>query len=182
MSRSIGGYLVLAWVLACAQEPPPSEGSLEVSWAGKDSGSISGSANARWCALRRVLEVQTIQGDTGIALALYPGQSVVPGNYPVLESTRAESLPPAAAVALRWLGPSVVQGFRGDSGRVVLERTGEGRFSGRLSSRARSVVDTQRITLTGSFRDLVVRPDSLGCTAPEEDVSQDADPADTGVH
>jgi hypothetical protein len=27
-----------------------------------------------------------------------------------------------------------------------------------------------------------VRPDSLGCTAPEEDVSQDADPADTGVH
>jgi hypothetical protein len=184
MSRKIVGYLLLTSIIgACGdgKSRTGSEGHLEVAWQGKEPGRISGKADAGWCSLRQVLEIQTVQGDTGIALALYPGKSLVPGAYRVLDPGKAESLPPAAGVAVRWLGKSVIQGFQGDSGRVDLERSGSGLLSGRVQAHAHSVVDTQRIVLTGTFRDVAVRPDSLGC-APPEPADEDADPADTGVH
>jgi hypothetical protein len=100
----------------------------------------------------------------------------------VVDPVKAESLPRAAALALRWLGQNVVQGFQGESGRVVLQRSSSGLYSGRVTARARSVNDTQRISVSGSFRDLAVRRDSLGCAPPEDDAESDADSADTGVH
>lgn len=184
MSGGAARYLLLAWIIGgCRQAPSdgPAEGHLDVGWEGRDPGRISGSAAAGWCALRRVLEIHTVQGDTGIALALYPGKSLVPGVYRVMDPVKAESVPPAAAIAVRWLGKTVIQGFQGDSGRVDLERSSSGLLSGRVSARARSVVDTQRIVLTGTFRGVLVRPDSLGCQPPEPP-DDDADPDDTGVH
>jgi hypothetical protein len=177
-------YLLLAWMIGgCRQAPSnaPPKGHLDVGWQGRDPGRIAGSAAAGWCALRRVLEIHTVRGDTGIALALYPGKSLAPGVYRVLDPVKAESVPPAAAIAVRWLGKSVIQGFQSDSGRIDLQRSSSGLLSGRVSARARSVVDTQRIVLTGTFRDVLVRPDSLGCQ-PAEPPDDDADPDDTGVH
>jgi hypothetical protein len=192
-----GPLLLLAALSACREQTgrPPAEGHLDVSWSGKERGSVSGAATARWCGLRQVLEIQSVQGDTGVAVALYPGQSPKPGTYRVVDPATADSLPPAAAVAVRWLGQTVVQGFQGESGRMMLQRSNAGLFSGSFSARARSVVDTQHLNLTGTFRDLSLRRDTLGCAPRDEDADmgddadmgndaepEDAETIDTGVH
>ncbi len=173
------GLLLPAFLaVACRESPrsPGSVGQLQVRWNGPRGGSISGTATAGWCPIRRALEIRTVQGDTGVALALYPEKALEAGVYRVVEPAKAESVPPAAGVAVRWLAQSAVQGFQGDSGRVQLERSGPSQFSGSVSARARSVVDTQRIMLSGTFRDLTVVPDTLGCVPPdtsEEDAQGD---------
>ncbi len=151
-------------------------------WNGSSEGRLSGTAVASWCEIHRVLAIRTVRGDTGVALAIYPQKALVPGPYRVVEPARAESVPPAAAVAARWPTKSVIQGFQGDSGRVLLQRSGSGRLSGEVWARARSVVDTQRIVLTGSFRELMVQPDSLGCQPGDTLPDEAAEVPDTGVH
>jgi hypothetical protein len=187
-TRKLGWVYLLVLGGACRENPvrPPVEGHLDVRWSGPQGGTISGPATAGWCGLRTVLEIRSVRGDTGIALALYPGKKLDPGVYRVVDPTKAESIPPAAAVAIRWLAPNVVQGFQGDSGRVSLHRSSSGQLSGWVRARARSVVDAQRIFLTGTFQDLTMLPDTLGCappdTADEDAGDDDAEPADTGVH
>lgn len=174
----------MALLLGGCQDAPrrsPSVGHLEVAWNGHNRGNISATATAEWCAVRRVLEIRAIRGDTGIALALFPGKAISPGSYRVLGGARAASIPRTARIALRWLAPNRVQGFQGDSGRVDLERSSSGRLSGTVRVRARSVVDTQHISLSGTFQDLTVLPESLGCT-PSENKQDNADAGDTGVH
>jgi hypothetical protein len=168
---------------ACQATPERSQrvGYLEVGWNGRSGGIISAPATAGWCAAKRVLEIRAIRGDTGIALALFPGKTLSPGAYRIVAGARAESIPPAARIAVRWLATNTVQGFQGDSGRVELERSSSGQLSGSVRARARSVVDTQRITLTGTFRDVTALPDSLGCTRPGNG-DDDADADDTGIH
>jgi hypothetical protein len=174
----------LLLVVACREAPGRSNapGQLEVQWEGSSKGQLSGLATASWCDVQRVLAIRTVRGDTGIALALYPEKALTPGAYSVVEPARAESVPPAAAVAARWPTKSVIQGFRGDSGQVILQRSSAGRFSGQVSARARSVVDTQRIVVTGTFRDVLVQPDSLGCEPEDTLLDEAAEDPDTGVH
>ena len=171
-----------AWlVLAC--DPPDRQadvaGQMNVRWDGSRDGGMTAPASATWCEVRRLLEIRSIRGDTGVAVALYPVRALTAGSYRIVEPARAESMPPAAGVVVRWLGRNAVQGFRGDSGQLQLERSNTGRLSGRLEARARSVVDTQRISLTASFRDLTPRPDSLGCT-PVDTTDEDLELDDTG--
>jgi hypothetical protein len=166
---------------ACTKPAPHSGGAhLEVQWNGAKSGSIEGTAIAGWCADQKVLQISLIQGDTGIALALYPDQALGNGVYPVVDPIRAESMPPAAGVAVRWLTQTTVQGFQGDSGRVNLERSATGRLSGQVHARARSIVDTQRIRLSGTFRNLIVEQDTAGCS-PADPTDEDADFEDNGI-
>jgi hypothetical protein len=146
---------------------------LEVEWSGTDRGKISGPATAEWCASKRLLEIRAIQGDTGIALALYFKDTLTGGRYRVVEPHKAESLPPAAAVALRWFTQNAVKGFQGDAGTVILERSQSGELGGNLAAGTRSVVDTQRVAVKGTFEGLAVRP-SNGCLP--------AQPHDTVVH
>lgn len=183
-----GVSLSLCLTGACS-EAPGETAHLDVRWQGAKAGSVAGTATAGWCAHERVLEIRSVQGDTGIALALYPGKTLVPGVYRVVDPVKAESVPPAAGVAVRWPTENKVQGFQGDSGRVALELSSSGRLSGSVRARARSVVDTERIVLTGTFKDLTLLPDSLACPPPEPvdddgfDMSdQDAEPGDTGIH
>jgi hypothetical protein len=174
---------VLLFVLgaACAGPAPTTDKAhLEVQWSGSNGGRIEGAAVAGWCAARRVLQISLVQGDTGLALALYPDRALGNGVYPVVDPIRAESMAPAAGVAVRWLTQTTVQGFQGDSGRVNLERSATGRLSGQVHARARSVVDTQRIRLSGTFRDLIVVQDTLGC-GPADTTDEDAGFEDTGV-
>jgi hypothetical protein len=175
-------FLVL--VSSCRTAPGDSENRahLDVRWSGSAPGKISGPATAVWCSPRRLLEIRAVQGDTGIALALYPGDTIAAGQYRVVDPAKAESLPPAAGVALRWLTQATVQGFQADSGVVELDRSAAGVLSGRVKIRARSVVDTQKVSVTGTFEGLTVGPEARGCVAPEDNPGEDAEPPDTGVH
>jgi hypothetical protein len=174
--------LFLAISCRAAPENSDKRPYLDVRWTGAGRGKISGPATAEWCAPRRLLEIRTVQGDTGIALALYPAETIATGKYRVIDPAKAESLPPAAAVALRWLTQTTVQGFQGDSGVVDLERSPSGVLSGRVGIRARSVVDTQKVTVRGMFEGLAVRPVSRGCDAPGRGSGEHAETTDTGVH
>jgi hypothetical protein len=167
--------LSLAGACRAIPEETRTGGHLEAQWTGSTQGSISAPATAEWCATRRLLEIRAVQGDTGIALALYPRETLAVGVYRVMDPAKADSVPPGAGVALRWLSPTLVQGFRGESGTIELARSTSGRLSGTLTARARSIVDAQRVGIQGKFRDLAIRPESRGCTA-------DAEPRDTGVH
>lgn len=176
--------LLVAWLGACHSGPKGASGAgkLDVRWTGREPGSISAPATASWCASRHMLEVRSIQGDTGLALALYPAETLTAGVYRVVDPPRAESLPPAASVALRWLTAKVVQGFRGDGGTVRLERSSSGQVSGEVSARARSVVDTQRLTISGTFRNLTLRPGPPECGRAVPAGSRRAAAEDTSVH
>jgi hypothetical protein len=181
--------LLLFLAISCRTAPGDSDKAayLDVRWTGADPGKISGPATAVWCSPRRLLEIRAVQGDTGIALALYPGETIAAGTYRVVDPARAESLPPAAGVALRWLTRATVQGFQADSGVVDLERSAAGVLSGGVRIRARSVVDTQKISVTGTFGGLTARSEARGCVVPEDDsgeddLDEDAEPPDTGVH
>jgi hypothetical protein len=154
-------------------------GRLDVRWTGTEGGRIARPATAEWCARHKRLEIQAIQGDTGIGVAIYPVDSIVAGEYRVLPPARAESLPPAAGVALRWLSKASVRGFRADTGTVVLERGRAGTLSGSVAARARSVTDTQRVEINGTFQELTVMPQSRGCIPPAAPEGSGAPSADT---
>jgi hypothetical protein len=176
--------VLLLWLLGACQSgtgQPGGGGNLQVRWSGREPGRLSARATAGWCAARHMLEVRSIQGDTGVALALYPAETLSAGVYRVVDPVRAESLPPAAAVALRWLTPKLVQGFRGESGTVRLRRSSSGQVSGEMSLRARSVVDTQRVSITGSFHDLTLRLQAAQCGGPKTP-EEAPEPEDTSVH
>ena len=188
MRRSgLGLACLVALTAACdageIQQSPA--GRLEAQWTGADSGKLSAHATAEWCADRLRLEIRAIQGDTGLALAVYPVDSVVPDSYPVVEPTRADSARPSAGVGLRLFSQTAVKGYRGDSGTVLLERSGTGQVSGRLAARARGVPNGEQIRLRGKFERVAILPQQRGCTpeAPDTgpDTTDDAEPVDGQV-
>jgi hypothetical protein len=165
------GWLAIAGVIAmpaCAPREPHDSGagSLEVVWTGSDTGELSASAVAEWCDSLEIMELRAIHGDTGIALVLYPADSLTPGKYPVMAPERADSSRPSAAVALRWFAETSIRGFRGDSGTVMLEATGRGTSAGRFSAYLRSATEGSRLMVTGSFKGLNVTPAAEGCAGP----------------
>ncbi len=149
---------------ACAKQPAQSQARLEAQWTGTDTGKVAGQPTAEWCDSLRLLQIQLVSGDTGIALALYPGDSMLGGTYRVVPPSRADSTPPASAVALRWFASTAIRGFQGDSGSVVVEREGAGILSGKFETDAKSATDTRRIRLRGSFTGLLPRPATSGCS------------------
>lgn len=167
MRRSgLGLAFVLSLTAACdTREAQQSQaGRLEAQWTGADSGRISAHATAEWCADRLWLEIRAIQGDTGLAMALYPVDSVVPDSYPVVEPTGADSARPSAGVGLRLFSQTAVKGYQGDSGAVLLERSGSGQLSGSLTARARGVPNGEQIRLRGKFERVAILPQERGCT------------------
>ena len=163
----------LALAAACSREKsaPPPVGSLEVEWVGTDTGKLVAPAVAEWCDSLRMLELRAMHGDTGIALALYPSDSLAAGEYRVVSPERGDSVRPAAGVALRWFAETSIRGFRSDSGSVSLTGTGPG--AGRFGARLRSVGEGDRLRVTGSFSGLTVTP------APPECAGVAPDPDDT---
>jgi hypothetical protein len=174
--------LVLVGLTGCDRAPASRGGQIDVRWTGSERGRLSGRATAEWCTILRLLEIRAIRGDTGIALAIYPADTVTPGEYRVTDPAKAESLPGAASVALRWAAETAIKGFQGESGAVVLERSRSGELSGRVRAAARSVTDTQWVMIDGSFRDLTIRPQARGCAPRLEQPDEDAQPSDTQLH
>ncbi|HEU5303716.1 MAG TPA: hypothetical protein VFU40_03645, partial [Gemmatimonadales bacterium] len=167
--------LLLALALSACRVVEGSGGHLEVSWVGTDTGRISGSALAEWCEEQRRLEIRAIAGDTGVALAVFPDVVLSPDSYRVVTPVGKDTAAPSARVALRWFGKTAIKGFRGDSGAVVLESTDSGQLSGHLATRASSVSNSDRVTLTGEFENLTVVPQSRGCASDSEADSEAED-------
>jgi hypothetical protein len=90
---AIGGVVLAT---ACSRERPADSpgATLEARWVGSDSGKIVAPAVAEWCDSLRLLEVRAVHGDTGIALVLYPADSVTSGPYRVVPPERGDSTRP----------------------------------------------------------------------------------------
>jgi hypothetical protein len=163
---------------ACVDSPerPAQTGWLEARWTGADTGQIATHSTAEWCRERQRLEIRAIDGDTGIALVVYPRDTVETDSYRVVQPERAESVPPAASIALRVFSSTTIQGYQGDSGTVVLESSSSGELSGTFEATVRSVVNGQLLTLIGEARDLVVVPQARGCKPEAPADSTDYDP------
>jgi hypothetical protein len=160
----------------------PTGPRLEARWTGADTAAFGAPATAAWCDSLNLLEILAIAGDTGIEIALYPSDGVAPGAYPIRPPAAADSLPPSAAVGLRWFAQTSVQGFQGDSGQVSLTRAPDGALSGRFRATARAISGNGRLTITGSFDDLRQRPATSGCsTAPPPRRAAPADSDEDGV-
>jgi hypothetical protein len=172
---------------ACSRDTPaaPPRSTLEVEWVGSDTGKLVAPVVAEWCDSLRVLELRAVRGDTGIALALYPPESVTAGHYPMVPPERGDSTRPSSAVALRWFAETSIRGFQGDSGSVSLAG-GPGAVGGSFAGRLRSTTEGSRLKVTGSFRGLTVGPAPPECAGvakvpadsepdPEEEFEETAD-------
>jgi hypothetical protein len=173
---AIGGVVLAT---ACSRERPADSpgATLEARWVGSDTGMIVAPAVAEWCDSLRLLEVRAVHGDTGIALLLYPADSLTPGPHRVVPPERGDSTRPSGAVALRWFAETSIRGFRADSGSVTLSATGPGVGGGSFVARLRSTTDGSRLHITGSFRGLTVHPASPECAGvPKEPGDTEPDP------
>lgn len=156
-------------------------GRLEARWTGADTGKMAAPSSAEWCADRRVLEIRSVQGDTGLAVVLYPLDTIEADTYRVVHPEARDSGAPSAGVALRLFASNAVQGYQGDSGNVVLQSK-SGALSGTLEARARSVVNGQQLRVSGKFQDIVVAPQSRGCAPASADTADtNAGPPGTDV-
>jgi hypothetical protein len=161
--------LMGAWLLASALCCHPAsegagEGRLSVHWTGSDTATFSSAAAAEWCASLHLLEIRAIAGDTGAGIVLYPADTVGPGVYPVRRPDVADtSLPPSAAVALRWASRTMIMGYQADSGRVTVERTPDARLAGRFSVHARPLSTGSLLKATGSFEHLRIVTAPASC-------------------
>jgi hypothetical protein len=171
--RRLATWGLMAAACSGEKSAPIPGGSLELQWVGSDTGKLAAPAVGEWCDSLRILEVRAMQGDTGIALVLYPADSAEPGEYPLVVPERADSVRPAAAVAIRWFAETSIRGFRSDSGTVTLTTVAPG--AGRFAGRVRSATEGSRLNLTGSFQGVVVTPAPADCAgvAPDPD---DTDP------
>jgi hypothetical protein len=177
VSRSGRGWFLLFALAACRASEASKDGRLEARWTGADTGRLSGGALAEWCDEQRRLEIRTVEGDTGLALAVFPDVVLSPDSYRVVAPGSKDSVAPSARVALRWFGKTAINGFQGDSGILVLERTDSGQLTGRLAARGSSVSNSARVTISGEFQNLAVVPQGRGCTA--DSTERDSAPADT---
>jgi hypothetical protein len=172
MSRSRLSVVCGLWLLvACGTSSSQrgQSGRLEARWTGADTGRISASASAEWCADRQFLEIRAVQGDTALGLALYSLDTIASDSYQVVEPHRADSVPPSAGVALRLFSQMIIEGYQGDSGAVILKRSRSGQLSGTLSARARSVLNGKQIRLNGRFDRVTVVPQGRGCISQSPD-------------
>lgn len=169
-------WLAFCYAAACSAPPGRQNGNgwIEASWTGADTGEMAAPMTAEWCDVRGALEIRGVAGDTGLGLVLYPVDTIDADSYPIVPPERADSLPPAAALALRVFSPNTIQGYQGDSGTVALERSEDGELSGVFEARARSVVNGQLLTVTGKVRDLTIVPQKRGCRLPAPADSADS--------
>lgn len=181
MSRLKCGLLLAVALASCRASGPAPEGRLKARWIGADTGQLSGFAVAEWCEEQRRLEIRTIKGDTGLALAVFPVVVLSPDTFRVAAAGSKDTAPPSARVGLRWFEATAISGFQGDSGTVVLERTDSGQLTGRLAARASSVSNSDRVTVTGDFENLAVIRQVRGCagdSALESAEASDTDQVD----
>jgi hypothetical protein len=176
--RGLAAGAGLAAALACGSAEPDQRpgGTLDVRWTGSDTGQLRAAATAQWCDSLGLMELRAIHGDSGVALALYPADSIVPGDYPV-HAERSDSIRFASSVAMRWFAETTIRGFRGDSGTVTVERVAAGVLAGRFTARLVGTPGGSRLTVTGSFDGVIPTPAGASCVGE----ASDDDPGESEV-
>ncbi len=114
--RIASGWVALSVLLGgCGWLPqrPAQGGHLEATWSGPDQGKISAPASAEWCPDRRVLEIRAVQGDTGIAFALYPKDTLLAGAVPGGGSSPGREPAPGCGCGPPVVHPKCGQGLSG---------------------------------------------------------------------
>ncbi len=178
MKRS--AVLALSLVSA-ACNPLDGSGTLTARWTTPtDTASLTMPVTGRWCVGPGRLDLRATKGDTGLGLAIYPTDSVAfAGSYPILEPGGQLQVRPSAAVALRWMGKVLVQGWWGDSGVVTLSGGRLRGLSGKGEAWLVSALGPDSVTaLEFSFRGVRAGNDTL-CDVPPLPVGVPLDSAGT---
>lgn len=132
---------------------------------------------AIWCRDQGWLEVVGARSDTGVGLALFPSDTVLKGQYPIVPPLeRAELRTPLAVAAVRWFSETELLSFEGVEGEVVVERTVRG-LAGRFHARLRVPVGSDSLRLEGEFRDTPMTRGGIECQSVVSD-SVDGDSAE----
>ena len=126
-------------------------------------------AHAVWCRDQGWIEVVGTRSDTGVGFALFPSDTIITGRYPIVPALeRADSMPPVAAVAVRWFSQDELLAFEGVEGEIVVEHTGDG-LTGRFHARLRAPVGVDSLRLEGEFRRTPVTRGGIECQPVERD-------------
>jgi hypothetical protein len=158
-------FLPLAIGLLVACGAGSSGPRLDARWVGRDSGLLAARPRAVWCAPARRLDITGMQGDNGLAFAIYPVGELGQGEYPAfLPGPDSEPPRPGAAVALRVYTTVALRGYRSDSGggTVSLSRSGPG-WSLRFALRLRQLGTLDTVRLSGLATGLAPLSDSTAC-------------------
>lgn len=173
----IASLLVGVALVACGAEPPlevaEGGGTFTVEWMGEDTGSFEAPARAEWCEEGRLLEIVSLLGDTGVALVLYPRDSLVADSLPVYDPSLGPPGRPAAGVALRVFGRVSIYAGQSRSGWLALEKAGRNSVSGRFEAELRGVREPVDATVRGSFRNVPVGPATTPCVPDSSGISSD---------
>jgi hypothetical protein len=167
----LAGVSALALCVAAGCHPLGGDGRLTARWTAPgdtSTATLTAPVTGRWCVGPDRLDIRAVAGDTGLGLVIYPSDSsAMHGEYTVLSPERRLQVRPSAAVALRWVGKVMVQGWWGDSGSVTLAGGPVRGLSGRGAARLVSGLDPDSVTtLAFEFSGVRVRNDTL-CDAPD---------------
>lgn len=157
-----------------ADAPPPG-GVMQVRWSGTDTGQMRAPGAAQWCQPGALLQLTAVQGDTGLGLVLYPKEKVVPGQYPIVTPTATDTVVPRAAVAVRWLAPTVLRGFQGFDGVITVRQVGQGRVSGTFRGKLRAMTAQDSLIVAGTFDQVPITPMARECEASQPGQSSDSE-------
>lgn len=166
MKSLLAAVGVAALVGACDSGPDP----MRVVWQRDTvSAEFSLPVHSVWCQEQGWLEVVGARSDTGVALAIFPSDTIITGRYPiVLPLERTDSIRPVAVVAVRWFSQDELLSFEGVEGEVVVEHTVEG-LTGRFHARLRAPKGIDSLRLEGEFRRTPVTRGGIECQPIEQD-------------
>jgi len=120
---------------------------LRASWDGPKAGKLRAPATASWCPRAARLEIESVQDDAGIALVIYPSESLRAGRYEAFDPGVYPIQHTGSAAAARWFTEQEVRGYQSDSGSADLTRDGDKyrvRFGYRMI--AAVLLDTLRLS------------------------------------
>lgn len=157
--RRLGLMVLLVLIAACSKEKG-ARGRLEVGWTGPDTGALNVPATAQWCPADSALEISGIEGDSGVAVAIFPADTMKPGVYPAGPPGEGMARP-RAGIALRRFGENLILGYYSMSGTVTVDSGSP--LNGSLQATLKSVNTGDQVNVTGSFRGLVIEPGDAMC-------------------
>ena len=157
--RRLGSLVPFLLIAACSREKD-GHGRIELGWTGADTGKLNFPATAQWCPADTALEVSGIEGDSGVAVAIFPADTIAPGVYPVGAPGQGLARP-RAGVALRRFGENLILGYYSLSGTVTVD-TGSP-LHGALQATLKNLNSGEQVNVTGSFRGLAIEPGTAMC-------------------
>ncbi len=137
---------------------------VSLSWKGKYAGSATLPATLNWCPGSRIAIVEAISNDTGFAMVIHAVDTLAKGTLTMLPKEFLVNGPrPAASAGLRWpVDTATLAGFRAQTGVLELV-VAAGRLSGSFTARMQPQMSLDTLTVTGSFRNLLIESRAAGC-------------------